>query len=97
METVYIPADQSQTELLKEQLRLAYGDEAGEAAEAIPVVEKECSGPDPARQALERKYRERLRERLDFGSLCTYVPNKKLPVFRWFKYKDFPGRSSSGC
>jgi DNA modification methylase len=88
METVYIPADQSQTELLKEQLRLAYGDEAGEAAEAIPVVEKECSGPDPARQALERKYRERLRERLDFGSLCTYVPNKKLPVFRWFKYKE---------
>ncbi len=88
METVYIPADQSQTKLLKEQLRLAYGDEAGEAAEAIPVVEKECSGPDPARQALERKYRERLRERLDFGSLCTYVPNKKLPVFRWFKYKE---------
>lgn len=56
METVYIPTDQSQTELLKEQLRLAYGDEADEAGETAPVVEKECSGPDPARQALERKY-----------------------------------------
>lgn len=49
---------------------------------------KELSGPDPARQELERKYKHRLVEHLDFGSLCTYVPNKKLPIFRWFKYKE---------
>ena len=75
--------------LLKEQMRLDYGFDEGATPDSSPAtLDKERSGPNPARQALECKYAGRFRERLDFGSLCTYVPNKKLPVFRWFKYKE---------
>ncbi|MBN3036900.1 MAG: hypothetical protein JW834_00465 [Candidatus Diapherotrites archaeon] len=30
----------------------------------------------------------RFTERLDFGSLATFVPNKKTPVYNWFYYKE---------
>lgn len=84
------PEERSEENVLtvKEQLRLDYGLEATGGLQPSPSVAKELSGPDPARQALECKYGSRLVERPHFGSLCTYVPNKKLPVFSWFKYKE---------
>lgn len=30
----------------------------------------------------------RIQEKLDWGNLATFVPNKKLPVYNWFYYKE---------
>ena len=40
------------------------------------------------RQMLEMKYAHLLQEKPDYRRLVTYVPNKKLPVYNWFKYKE---------
>ncbi|NLI97625.1 site-specific DNA-methyltransferase [bacterium] len=40
------------------------------------------------RDELELKYKDRLKERLGYRRLVTYVPNKNLPVYNWFKYKE---------
>lgn len=40
------------------------------------------------RDRLERKYHHLLIEKLDYRPLVTYVPNKKIPVYNWFKYKE---------
>jgi hypothetical protein len=40
------------------------------------------------RSKLETKYRELIEHRLDWRQLVTYVPNKKLPLYNWFKYKE---------
>ena len=42
----------------------------------------------PERQRLEEGYADRLLERLELRRLVTYVPNKGLPVYNWFKYKE---------
>jgi DNA modification methylase len=40
------------------------------------------------RQMLEMKYAHLFQEKPDYRRLVTYVPNKKLPVYNWFKYKE---------
>ena len=40
------------------------------------------------RGLLESKYREAFEHRLDWRRLVTYVPNKELPIYNWFKYKE---------
>lgn len=40
------------------------------------------------RNRLEAKYSRYFESRLDYRQLVTYVPNKKLPVYNWFKYKE---------
>ncbi|MEW6571457.1 MAG: DNA methyltransferase [Nitrospirota bacterium] len=40
------------------------------------------------RNRLENKYARYFKERPDYRQLVTYVPNKKLPVYNWFKYKE---------
>lgn len=40
------------------------------------------------RDRLEAKYFRYFENRLDYRQLVTYVPNKKLPVYNWFKYKE---------
>jgi DNA modification methylase len=40
------------------------------------------------RDRLEAKYTQYFEERPDYRQLVTYVPNKKLPVYNWFKYKE---------
>ncbi|MBM4030576.1 MAG: site-specific DNA-methyltransferase [Planctomycetes bacterium] len=40
------------------------------------------------RAALDNAYAGALVERLDLRRLVTYVPNKELPVYNWFKYKE---------
>lgn len=40
------------------------------------------------RESLEKKYRSLFQEKPDFRKLVTYVPNKKLAVYNWFKYKE---------
>ncbi|MBM4039249.1 MAG: site-specific DNA-methyltransferase [Planctomycetes bacterium] len=40
------------------------------------------------REHLEASYVGRLAERGDLRRLVTYVPNKGLPLYNWFKYKE---------
>jgi site-specific DNA-methyltransferase (cytosine-N4-specific) len=40
------------------------------------------------RQMLEIKYKHFFQEKPDYRQLVTYVPNKKLPVYNWFKFKE---------
>lgn len=40
------------------------------------------------RDELEYKYQAFFEERLNCGKLVTYVPNKKEPIYNWFKYKE---------
>lgn len=40
------------------------------------------------RSRLENKYSQCFKERPDYRQLVTYVPNKPLPVYNWFKYKE---------
>ncbi len=42
----------------------------------------------PIRHALEKRYRKVLVERRDYRQLVTYVPNKNLPIYNWFRYKE---------
>ncbi len=51
------------------------------------VFEEESSLAEQ-RQMLEIKYAPLFQEKLDYRRLVTYVPNKKLPVYNWFKYKE---------
>lgn len=45
------------------------------------------------RYDLDRKYYNVMRENLNLRRLVTYVPNKSLPVYNWFKYKEGFSRS----
>ncbi len=40
------------------------------------------------RHMLEKKYARFFQEKPEYRQLVTYVPNKKLPVYNWFKYKE---------
>lgn len=40
------------------------------------------------RDELERKHHVLMRENLSLRRFVTYVPNKNLPVYNWFKYKE---------
>src|ERR1700690_3890488 len=46
------------------------------------------SAAQQERSKLENKYREVIEHRLDWRQLVTYVPNKKLPLYNWFKFKE---------
>src|SRR5437868_11692664 len=43
---------------------------------------------DMQRAGLERKYRDLLIDRLEYRRLVTSAPNKHIPVYNWFKYKE---------
>jgi hypothetical protein len=61
----------------------------GERKAKITVIPIDSSSPaQRERSALENKYREVFEHRLDWRRLVTYVPNKELPVYNWFKYKE---------
>lgn len=46
------------------------------------------SAAQKERSELENKYQEAIVEKLDWRQLVTYVPNKKLPLYNWFKFKE---------
>lgn len=55
----------------------------------IPLLPIDTSSPaQQERVRLENKYREVFEHRLDWRRLVTYVPNKGLPRYNWFKYKE---------
>jgi DNA modification methylase len=40
------------------------------------------------RNALEDRYADFLSEHPDYRQLVTYVPNKTIPIYNWFKFKE---------
>jgi len=40
------------------------------------------------RQRLHEKYRRLFQEKFDYRRLVTYVPNKRIPIYNWFKFKE---------
>jgi hypothetical protein len=40
------------------------------------------------RLSLEKKYHDLFLAKFDWRQLVTYVPNKNIPVYNWFKYKE---------
>jgi len=52
------------------------------------AFEEGTSSSVEQRQMLDTKYRHFFKEKPDYRRLVTYVPNKKLPVYNWFKYKE---------
>jgi len=40
------------------------------------------------RDFLAEKYADLMEEKPEYRRLVTYVPNKKLPIYNWFKYKE---------
>src|SRR5436189_1377564 len=52
----------------------------------LPIPQDSVSQQE--RVKLENKYADVLEHRLDWRRLVTYVPNKDLPVYNWFKFKE---------
>ncbi|MEW6409742.1 MAG: DNA methyltransferase [Nitrospirota bacterium] len=52
------------------------------------IIEHRTDNSTIERDRLEAKYSRYFENRLDYRQLVTYVPNKKLPVYNWFKYKE---------
>lgn len=54
-------------------------------AEEVDITKKSNASH---RNDLERKHLPLFEERLNCGRLVTYVPNKKEPVYNWFRFKE---------
>jgi SAM-dependent methyltransferase len=52
----------------------------------LPIISDAPSQRE--RLKLEKKYEDVLEHRLEWRRLVTYVPNKTLPLYNWFKYKE---------
>jgi site-specific DNA-methyltransferase (cytosine-N4-specific) len=75
--------------LLKdEQLAIPIIGVTERAARVVPLPIVAGSPSQHERARLEKKYSGALEHRLDWRRLVTYVPNKKLPIYNWFKYKE---------
>lgn len=82
----------------EEQLYLVRGDSAiellspsmaGAKRQKVTVIPIDyASAEQHSRAYLENKYRDCFQIRLDARRLVTYVLNKNLPVYNWFKFKE---------
>ena len=83
---------------LKNVTKVAFKDEfqttlidlpANPARKKVAVIPIDSESPAQVeRTRLENKYRNLIEHRLDWRQFVTYVPNKKLPLYNWFKYKE---------
>lgn len=81
-EQLYLVRPDRSTELLGRTL-------SNTKREKIAVIPIDYASESQKHRArLEQKYRNRLQVRLDARRLVTYVPNKALPVYNWFKFKE---------
>lgn len=53
-----------------------------------PKEYEECMMQSVERAKLESLYKKTLVEKLEHRQLVTYVPNKKQPIYNWFKFKE---------
>jgi hypothetical protein len=74
---------------LKEEELVLYADPVVERRQKVAFLPVDMESPAQTERArLENKYRGLFEERPDCRRLVTYVPNKKLPLYNWFKYKE---------
>lgn len=81
-EQLYLVRSDPSAELLAEKRSAA----KREKIAVIPIDYESDSQKHRAR--IEQKYHNHLQVRLDARRLVTYVPNKALPVYNWFKFKE---------
>jgi hypothetical protein len=76
--------------MLKDEVQIALVDlPASSARQKITLIPIDIKSPAQQERAkLENKYQEVIEQKLDWRQLVTYVPNKKLPLYNWFKYKE---------
>jgi DNA methylase len=81
---------ESTTAMLKDEVQIALVDvPSSSARQKITLIPIDIKSPTQQERAkLENKYQEVIEQRLDWRQLVTYVPNKKLPLYNWFKYKE---------
>ena len=75
--------------MLKEEALAFAGMEVTEKPRKItplPIISDAPSQRERLR--LSKKYEKALEHRLGWRRLVTYVPNKTLPLYNWFKYKE---------
>jgi DNA modification methylase len=74
---------------LKDEQMALLANPVAERRQKITVLPVDMSSPAQKERArLENKYRHLFEERPDCRRLVTYVLNKKLPLYNWFKYKE---------
>jgi hypothetical protein len=83
-------ADKDNAELvLKDELLALPGTNVIEKPRKITLLPIDVDAPGQSeRLRLEKKYEGVLEHRLEWRRLVTYVPNKTLPLYNWFKYKE---------
>jgi SAM-dependent methyltransferase len=74
--------------LKDEQLVVSGMDIAVKPRKVTPLPIVSDSPRQCERLKLENKYDGVVEHRLEWRRLVTYVPNKKLPLYNWFKYKE---------
>jgi hypothetical protein len=76
--------------MLKDEVQITLVDlPAKSARKKVTVLPIDYgSAAQQERLILENKYRKVIKEKLDWRQLVTYVPNKKLPLYNWFKFKE---------
>jgi hypothetical protein len=80
--------DASQIWLEDEQIAL-FEDPLAECRKKVAVLPVDMGSPEQKERArLENKYSLLFEERPDCRRLVTYVLNKNLPLYNWFKYKE---------
>jgi hypothetical protein len=86
--TKYSQIQESHSSKVREQLALLDlpREKSRQKVTVIPIDYGHKSQRERVR--LENKYSNVLEHRLDWRRLVTYVPNKNLPVYNWFKYKE---------
>jgi len=73
---------------LKDAEQLALAEIENPFRKITPLPLPSDSPTQHERVLLEKKYAHAFEHRLDWRRLVTYVPNKDLPVYNWFKYKE---------
>jgi hypothetical protein len=75
--------------LLKDEQIELLGFPVSDRRKKVAVLPVDTDGPDQKeRTRLENKYGGLFEERPDCRRLVTYVPNKSIPLYNWFKYKE---------
>jgi hypothetical protein len=82
-------AQEEATLMLKDEQLAVPGMEIIEKPRKIAVLPIDSDAPSQReRVKLEKKYDGAVEHRLEWHRLVTYVPNKTLPLYNWFKYKE---------
>jgi site-specific DNA-methyltransferase (cytosine-N4-specific) len=76
--------------VVQEGIQLDFAVEYFPSVSKKVVASRSVAGPksNVERNILEDRYADLLSERPDYRRLVTYVPNKAIPIYNWFKFKE---------